>query len=166
MGISPIIGQTVSPAVFQPLISNPRLPSRAIDISPFHATNRTLRDEIQAAITETQPIEDHRQHGLTQGHPRMRLLIEAVEVLHQPDLLAHSSDDPSMIHPFYRKVRHGDSPLRQSGASLSCGLGTCQIDSLKNHSIQQGNVRKMGRDEHFLSLGHAGQAIAGFEETT
>ena len=65
---------------------------------------KKLRDKIQAAIAESQPVEHHRQHGLTQGHAGMDLLIQAIKILYQPNLLTDSSHKPQMIQPFHRKI--------------------------------------------------------------
>ncbi len=90
---------------------------------------KELGHQIEAAIAQTQTIEDHCQHCLPQRYTSMHLLFQPIEVLHQAHLpltpQPQSPDDP-VVPP---KTWTSKPPLSSGGARLSCGVGTRQVDS-------------------------------------
>ncbi len=74
----------------------------------------------------------------------MRLVIEAVEVLHQPNFLTDTRDNPQMIQTFHRKIRHAD-PFQDDVARVShASWAPVKSSPSRNRSPQQRDVRKMG----------------------
>ena len=60
---------------------------------------KELRHQIQPAITEPQPVEDHRHRCRADADPLVALLVLRVQPLPQPDLAADSRHDAQMIQP-------------------------------------------------------------------
>jgi hypothetical protein len=64
----------------------------------------------------------------------MCLFIEAVEILEQPYLLAHTSNDPQMIQALHGKIRHAD-PFRREVARVSHASGE-SVKSISQKSLK------------------------------
>ena len=61
---------------------------------------KELRDQIQPAIAEAQPIQDHRHGRRSHTHLLLARSGHRIQIRRQPNLLAHPGHDPQMIQPF------------------------------------------------------------------
>jgi hypothetical protein len=65
---------------------------------------KELRHQIQPAITEAQPVQDHRHRRRADPHPLVALHVLRIEPLRQPDLTTHPCHDTQVIQPL-RHIR-------------------------------------------------------------
>ncbi len=70
---------------------------------------KELRDQIQPAITEPQPIQDHRHRRRAHAHLLLARFRQRIQILCQPDLAADARHDAQMIQSLDAHVSH-DAP--------------------------------------------------------
>ena len=115
MGVQPVQrpSQTV---VVQQLRRDPRTQQ------VLHGFGRKeLRDQIQPAIAEAEPVEDHGHRRRSHAHLLLVRSRPRIQIRRQPDLLAHARHDAQMIQPLapYSPVFRMKSPLPGGGSILA-----------------------------------------------